>query len=163
MSILKISLALIFISISGCKYMPTPENKAKQAVADVLIDPDSAKFESISEGAKEGDYCGFVNGKNRVGAYAGASPFIYQSASGKVSSIRELPTDSDFRSYKAALRVGEDGAEIYWKLHNGCKFPEKYAEVCNKPLPGQSSRFCTYLLNDDMKMLISEMANEFGS
>ena len=44
-------------------------------VADQLIDPDSAKI----RWAKVKDdtyYCGMINGKNRMGGYAGFTPFI---------------------------------------------------------------------------------------
>lgn len=48
-------------------------HKAKSAVAENLIDPDSAKFRNVEI---IGSYvCGEVNGKNGFGAYAGYQKF----------------------------------------------------------------------------------------
>lgn len=125
-----IIIVVAAIWLTACDWLPTPENIAKNAVSNVLIDPDSAKFSNIIQGVKPGDYCGTVNGKNRMGGYAGSSPFIYESGNSQVS-IYNVPTRFDFLSYKDAVIVDDKEADRkFLQITEACKFPKKWKQVC---------------------------------
>lgn len=65
--------------------------EAKSKVADELLDPDSARYTNLyvseftnsTAGITDRVVCGYVNGKNRFGGYAGRQPFYYQTGSGR--------------------------------------------------------------------------------
>jgi hypothetical protein len=63
--------------LAGCDLIPGTdanlEKRAKDRAAQLLIDPSSAQFRNVD--AREGVVCGEINGKNRMGAYAGFSRF----------------------------------------------------------------------------------------
>jgi len=75
------------LTLAGCK---PGEDKAmelaKKEVAEILRDPDSAKFEGIKapqikdndDGSVTALVCGKVNGKNGFGAYAGYRDFFVE-------------------------------------------------------------------------------------
>jgi hypothetical protein len=127
-----LSIALFFIILKS-DYLPTAENKAKKAVSSILIDPDSAKFENVFKGKVANSYCGFVNAKNRLGGYTGASAFIYDGA--VTSIISKLPEREDFESYYLSLRYSSSQAEDkYIELSNGCQFPKKWKDICGVEL-----------------------------
>lgn len=50
------------------------DGAVKSEVKSLLIDPSSAEFKSIAV-FKDGNYCGEVNSKNRMGGYAGFKAF----------------------------------------------------------------------------------------
>ena len=50
------------------------DSAIKSEVKSLLIDPSSAEFKSITV-FKDGNYCGEVNSKNRMGGYAGYKAF----------------------------------------------------------------------------------------
>ncbi len=54
--------------------------KAKEAISGGLFDPYSARFENLKIQGKF--VCGYVNAKNRMGAYAGRVPFTYNMETG---------------------------------------------------------------------------------
>ena len=76
-------IAALTAALAACEQLPGAVNEAKREVRRNLIDPTSAIFESVYENHKTGAVCGFVNAKNRMGAYVGANPFVYL--------IRNLP------------------------------------------------------------------------
>lgn len=49
--------------------------EAQALVADELIDPTSPLFSDVTIGTTSNEVCGWVNGKNRLGAYAGEQRF----------------------------------------------------------------------------------------
>jgi general secretion pathway protein G len=62
---------------------------AKLAVAEKLIDPESAQYRNV-EAFANGNVCGEVNAKNRMGGYTGFDRFIYSY------SVADLdPSDRD--------------------------------------------------------------------
>lgn len=130
----------VTVLLTGCDYLPTPENTAKKAVRTTLIDPDSAKFTSIYKGAIDGDYCGSVNAKNRLGAYAGSSLFIYEHGDfgGHVTLVPEPLKERDFRELVAPSSGEFDGerfTEMYSKIKKGCSVGVEWERVCgSKPL-----------------------------
>lgn len=66
-----LSIAVLLV-LTGCS---TEQSRAEQAAADLLIDPDSAKFRNVVDKG-DGIWCGEINGKNRMGAYSGYQPFV---------------------------------------------------------------------------------------
>lgn len=56
----------------------SPTARAKAVVKSGLYDPNSAVFERVVHVPGAGVTCGFVNGKNRYGAYVGATAFIVE-------------------------------------------------------------------------------------
>jgi len=125
--------AILVSGLTGCDYLPTSENKAKKIVSEALIDPDSAKFRSISAGLHEGEFCGYVDGKNRMGGYAGATPFIVNTQTGS-AEIGENPiTKADFRKFALLLSTNADFMEIVKEeieLKKRCTFPERWKNAC---------------------------------
>ena len=57
--------------VSGCS-----DAKAKDRVKELLIDASTAEFSDVH--TKGGVTCGFVNAKNRLGAFTGPRVFIVQ-------------------------------------------------------------------------------------
>jgi hypothetical protein len=120
------------VIMSGCDYLPTNKNKAQKAVKNILIDPNSAIFNKV-EGGKDSDFvCGFVNSKNRMGGYAGESPFIYNSKSEKIMLLSKFATDTTFRSYFYALRSKNraDALKAMEEIEMACKFPSQWSDKC---------------------------------
>lgn len=89
-------LALVVGTVAcvGCERIPGSEAYAMKAaearVAAQLIDPDSALFTEVRAfGGQHERVCGLVNGRNRMGGYAGATRFV------STPSLTVLePTDS---------------------------------------------------------------------
>lgn len=74
-----ISLAII---ASGAIAAPDASvQTARAAIANLLKDPTSARFEGIER--RPGAVCGFVNSKNSFGGYTGRKPFVYLIAEKK--------------------------------------------------------------------------------
>lgn len=66
--------AIAALALAGCD----GTGKAKDAVKATMIDPASAEFRDIAKCAGDPTvWRGDVNGKNRMGAYVGFSPFFY--------------------------------------------------------------------------------------
>lgn len=79
--------------------------RAKTVIANGLIDPASAQFRNIvfsvdrRSTIKARWVCGEINGKNRMGAYAGFTPF-YVSEDGSQGDMltQERPADDDVQA-----------------------------------------------------------------
>jgi hypothetical protein len=127
-------LAIFASVLTGCDYLPTSENKAKKIVAGGLIDPESARFESISAGLKEGGLCGFVNGKNRMGGYAGASPFIVNVQTGELEIGQAPVKREDFKQWRSLynLDMWDELFALEKVLLNRCKFPDRWKDACKE-------------------------------
>jgi hypothetical protein len=90
-------------------YSLSPANKRDivAQVKDKLLDGESARWRWPKHVAEFGLYCGFVNAKNRMGAYTGFTPFMVLGGVGdgpkstgeyKVFSVtmgRDNPDDTD--------------------------------------------------------------------
>jgi hypothetical protein len=78
-----IGAVFVMTLLWGCEFIPGTaeyqEAKARSAVAQTLIDPSSAQFRNVT--AREGAVCGEINGKNRMGAYAGFVRFYVETSS----------------------------------------------------------------------------------
>jgi hypothetical protein len=69
-----IILASALLCVTGCQ--DSRISKARDAVKEKMIDPDSAKFEQVELCPASDMVHGEVNGKNRLGAYAGSNIFF---------------------------------------------------------------------------------------
>lgn len=72
----------IFLTLSASALMAIiyyPYYKAKAAVRNNLIDPESAQFDGLFTNKKTGAVCGYVNAKNKMGGYTGKKIFIVYS------------------------------------------------------------------------------------
>lgn len=142
------------LCLQGCDLVPgTTEFRARSAVSRAMIDPSAARVEISRKNAQA--VCGAVNGKNRMGAYAGATPFIWEKATGAVR-IYERAERSDYALLRSVASDPKQFEEMYLKLDRGCEFPEKWGELC---LPGtvfdidQDKEFCAAWRADDKAAL----------
>ncbi len=153
------TLALFGLILTGCDYLPTPENTAKKSVRESLIDPDSAKFSDVFKGVEGGDYCGLVNAKNRMGAYSGKSAFIYDEITegfGLSYLMSEPLVDRDF---ERLINGGQSYfSDNYKKIQEGCGFTDKWAKVCGKRTPFPEHRLCASFASDSF---IKDLYKEF--
>lgn len=68
--------------LGGCQWIPGTDahlrEKAQRLAAAELIDPSSAQFRRVEVSRRPGGdrVCGEINGKNRMGAYAGFTRFV---------------------------------------------------------------------------------------
>jgi hypothetical protein len=93
-----IVLILVINALTACEFIPGTsayqEAKARQAAAQALIDPLSAQFRNVD--ARGEVVCGEVNGKNRLGAYAGFVRFYVETSNwNAVLDPRFNPEDLD--------------------------------------------------------------------
>ena len=142
-------VSLSLVVISGCEQLPGLENEAKRAVRQSLFDPDSAKFESVLTNQGSGAVCGFVNAKNRMGAYVGSSPFVYQKGSG-VTLVREPPKERDFERYFEMIKYND--ASDYLELTDRCKGAAIWEEKCGSAVYVSSNKYCD-LVNQGKDMM----------
>jgi len=68
-----VKVALILVALAA---LSACSDKPEERVRELLNDPDSAKFSDVGTAGKF--TCGFVNGKNTLGAYAGKRAFIVE-------------------------------------------------------------------------------------
>lgn len=78
-----VAAILAALATTGCQWVPgTDAQKARAAkliVAEELLDGSSARFEDLvvsKSVTHPGMVCGWVNAKNRMGAYVGAEKFL---------------------------------------------------------------------------------------
>ncbi len=81
---LKLMSCVLALGLVGCG-----EGEIKEEVKALLIDPSSAEFKNISK-FHNGNYCGEVNSKNRMGGYVGFKPFSKIDGEIDLSGIRSL-------------------------------------------------------------------------
>ncbi len=69
-------LIIAALALSGCG------GQAKQAVRDLMRDPDSAQFKDVKQCPSDPEvWQGKANGKNSFGAYVGFRPFLSDGVS----------------------------------------------------------------------------------
>lgn len=124
---------------------------AKNAVKRLLNDPDSAKFSNIQPGKATGDYCGFVNAKNRMGGYVGDTPFFYRKDTDTVAIVTS-PDDGDFRGLWLAIRSSSSFTSDLAKLSQKCGLMDQWDNVCSTPHPQQKHRLCAAVQGDGAAM-----------
>lgn len=134
------------------------QGEAETSVKGLLNDPDSAKFTEVKPGAGKGSYCGFVNAKNRMGGYVGATPFFYEKSTGLAGIVAPV-ADRDFRSMWLAIQAGaasDEVAEIGLRcLHSG-----RWKAVCGTEYPAARHRLCG-AMDGDGKDLYDQLKAEF--
>lgn len=148
------SLFLLFavVSLSSCDYLPTLENEAKKAVASNLIDSESARFENVFTPSGGGVVCGFVNGKNHMGGYAGSRPFIYTANIKGVLFYEKSPTKSDIKSL--SFYSGYDLREKIGELMNACKFPSEWKTKCKLDFASEDNQICDAINKGELPKLL---------
>lgn len=86
------AVGILALVVAGCNQEGARQQKlieaAEQAVASEMIDPTSILFSDVT--ATPTSVCGWVNGKNRLGGYAGKQRFVW-SSNGQV----EFESESD--------------------------------------------------------------------
>ena len=88
-----IGLGLALAACSGSA------DDAKDLVREELIDGSSARFENVVVDAPSNRVCGWVNAKNRLGAYTGAETFVVEAGEvTQLGSRRDPGSDEAFGS-----------------------------------------------------------------
>ncbi|MFQ6404738.1 hypothetical protein ACIDE9_08230 [Methylophilus sp. 'Pure River'] len=129
---------ILFLSVVAAAYFfvsfkfPLSGNsrEAEKVVLQYLNDPDSAKIEDTHSGQDPSVTCGTVNAKNRMGAYTGKTPFVYDNKTKDVMFVQELAiSDYEFRSLYDD--IGKPGFEkTYFELKQKCVAPKEYYKKC---------------------------------
>lgn len=101
------------LGTSGCDRIPGTEayaiREAERRVAAELIDPQSAVFSDVvAYGAQHERVCGMINGRNRMGGYAGPVRFV-----STVSLTVIEPTGNDAEDYPAGACLFEAATAFY--------------------------------------------------
>jgi hypothetical protein len=116
-----------FVAVAGCDYVPgTPQARARSALSGYLYDPAAAKISVLH--ASPSALCGTVNGKNRLGGYVGAQPFLLTDGDRPVV-FDGTPSVSDYRVWSSAPK-SPDGQEAYAKMEDGCAFKSLWSKSC---------------------------------
>lgn len=126
---------LLTFLLMGCT-----EQEAKSALKGILNDPDSAKFSGLKKGAVDGNMCGFFNAKNRMGGYAGNTPFFYEKLI-RHAVIVEGVEDRDFERLWRSLDQG-GFSEEYAEVRGKCYLVDRWVSVCGFDYPGNTSSLC---------------------
>lgn len=132
-------IATVFLAaflLAGCA-----EQEAKTALKGILTDPGSAKFSGLKKGTADGNVCGFFNAKNRMGGYAGNTPFFYEKLI-RHAVIVEGVGDRDFERLWRALDRG-NFSEEYAEVRGKCYLVERWVSVCGFDYPSNTSSLCS--------------------
>lgn len=81
----RLIIGAALVSLAGCQSEASRRAAAERilvtegqaAVADLLIDPTSPLFTEVKATRATDAVCGYVNGKNRLGAYVGKKRFVW--------------------------------------------------------------------------------------
>lgn len=144
-------------SLAGCGN----EGAAKDAVRQVLNDPDSAKFSELRPGASAGDTCGYVNAKNRMGGYVGDTPFFYEKSTGTARMVKSVETSS-FRLLWHSMQANSNFTEEYSELAYQCQLVSDWERVCGLPAPVHKNTLCT-TFTEGPKTFYDTLKAAFGS
>lgn len=149
------AVLVILVGLAGCEQLPgTPQNLAVKAVRAVMLDPAAARVAILNT---SGDaVCGTVNGKNAMGAYVGARPFVARS--GMVMVYSDPPSMDDIRR----LRWAEKGAvrdDLVMRIEQDCAMPKIWRDACAIPFPAQEGdpHLCALWAAGDAGKLFDEV------
>lgn len=141
---------------AGC----TGQDDAENGVKRLLSDPDSATFSDVRPGAAEGNFCGMVNARNRMGGYVGNTPFFYEKAT-TISAIVAPPKTDDFRSYWLSIRTKKSNVEDLVEIRQKCDLVARWKPVCGEEYPTPRHALCEAAAGPGDRFYIA-MRKEFG-
>lgn len=141
-----IAPVLIAASLVGALAACTPQHEAQDAVKRLLNDPESARFTDLTTGP-DGNVCGMVNAKNRMGGYVGATPFFYQTKA-KYAIIVPPLEDSDFRSLWVSIKHQTSFTDELSTLSAKCMHMSQWKDVCGNFYPYRTHHLCTAMSQD---------------
>lgn len=95
--VLAVLVATAAVATAAIGWLRYPIWRAQKMVADQMLDPGSATFREVR--VVKGAVCGFVNAKNRYGAYVGYTMFAVEDA----GAILIQPTTSPDTSINGTL------------------------------------------------------------
>lgn len=158
----KLATAVTVLSclLVGCDKLPTDENRAKNAVRKVLIDPDSAIFSDTFKSTASETTCGWVNSRNRMAGYVGKKPFYHHITSGEVLALSEPPNNSDFEKYFRSI-PNSTSSDTYIELATRCKEVPDWENQCGKKLSYSRNKFCDIINVNDGKQFAKALRAEF--
>lgn len=84
-------IALIIGLAAGLTACAGPAGDAKDLVREELADGASAQFENVVVDSANDRVCGWVNAKNRMGAYTGPVPFVVSGGEVLMLGTRREP------------------------------------------------------------------------
>lgn len=153
-----IAILTVSMAMAGCDVAFTRSQKVQNQVRSYLNDPGSGKFETVFKGNDEKHYCGWVNAKNRMGAYVGSTKFIHERVTddfGVVTFVASPPKDFEFKMLKHSTDFESDFKELYSK----CESIAKWNEKCNSAPEtiADSHRLCQMMLDPKSKGLMAEI------
>ena len=144
------AVAAVIVLIGTVAYFKhfKPIAEAKEAVRDLLKDPDSAKFYDVKKVVnthnKEIYVCGEMNARALAGGYAGKEKFVYELKSKKATVIPDKRPDSVIVEYyySALYRIGclnTDPAELLKAMETLGDYEDKVSPLIEKRNASESS------------------------
>lgn len=128
---------------SSCDRIPgTPEFAARREIKAAAFDPGAVQIRYIGSSADA--VCGEMNGKNRMGAYVGFTPFIYERTLGMLSIYQGAPSVSDLRM-AGYMSDGPEQDNAFLEIGLKCQFPDDWKEKCMRLGAGpvvENKAFC---------------------
>lgn len=130
------------VALTGCDKLPgTAKNKAATAVRAMTFDPAAAKIAFTTETPQA--VCGTVNGKNRMGAYVGATPFVYFKPTGQTIVYGGQPDSYDIRRLDDTDSADPEWTALFSEIDAKCGFPNEWDMNCKVPMPAEgNSHIC---------------------
>jgi hypothetical protein len=132
-------LWLAVAALTGCAQPDQRVVNTERRVANSMKDPESAKFSKVSVGKGPDGHlylCGFVNGKNGFGAYAGAQRFIAPlMSSADTDTGPGYTSDIEFGSPSPTIADGLSGNDITMSWLKKCDTTSDLAETAAIRIP----------------------------
>lgn len=127
--------------LTGCDLIGL-KGEAHRAIRSASVDGPSVRFRSETVAAQGSAVCGFFNGKNRMGAYVGFTPYVYVSGGFlKIPPNRRLGR-SDLRMLLITPTgdlAWEDG---YREIDDACSFENSWKRYCGFDYPVTQEGLC---------------------
>jgi hypothetical protein len=124
------------VCLSGCDRIPgTSQSKAATSIRSGMFDPGAAKITFSNE--THHAVCGTVNGKNRMGAYVGATPFLYDKATGATLVYGGQPDSNEVRRLAGTDSSDPEWNKLFLDIAAKCAFPNEWAMNCKTAMPAE--------------------------
>jgi hypothetical protein len=150
---------LTTVALSSVLALGACSPQHEKAVKQLLNDPESARFSEVTQGVSAGDVCGYVNAKNKMGGYAGKTPFYYRV--GGETAVMPPIEDSDFRTFFWNM-TSRDSEKRFTDLSQRCTAVRQWKGVCGFDHPGGVHRLCgTTLQKGNTSSLYIILEKEF--